>query len=316
MFAHRLLCLILTGLLFFSIKVQDVRGEAPAQVDQVGEEGFQILKQIYDYDATIPLEARIVEKVPKDQLEREKVVFRGVNGFLVPGYFQLPPQRTGPVPCVLLLHGWSGSKEHWWTDHNYISGGLVRKALLEAGFAVFALDAQCHGDRISVNDFAPVNHYREESLGVVQRKGYLTLREIYIQTTRDYRRALDYLQTRTEIDSQRIGVFGYSMGGAQAYLLTGVEPRIRATVSCCAPRDEQRYSPVAPQNFFPGLGDRPFLTVMGRSDPLCPVQHAQAMHERNPSSRKEFLLLDAEHKFPPEYVAPAVAWLRRALSND
>lgn len=287
--------------------------DEPASIEHVGQEGFEVLKRVYDYDATIPLEARVVEKALKDKQEREKIVFRGAMGFLVPGYLQLPPNRTGPVPCVLLLHGWSGSKEAWWADNNYISGGNVRKAVLDAGYAVFALDAQCHGDRISVNDFAPVNHFQDPALGPQQRKGYLSLSEIYIQTTRDYRRAIDYLATRPEIDSQRIGVFGYSMGGAQAYLLTGVEPRVKAVVSCCAPKDAQKFSLVGPQNFFAGFGDRPFLTVMGRSDELCPVEHAEAMHQLNPSSRKELMLLDAGHKFPPTYVEPAVKWLRDRL---
>ncbi len=287
--------------------------QSPVVIEHAGEEGFGILKEVYAYDATIPLEARVVEKAVKENLEREKIVFRGVQGFLVPGYFQLPPQRTGPAPCVLLLHGWSGSKQDWWTDNNYISGGNTRKALLDAGYAVFALDAQSHGDRISVNDFAPVNHFQNKELGEVQRKGYLTLREIYIQTTRDYRRAIDYLETRPEIDKQRIGLFGYSMGGAQAYLLTGVDPRIKSAVSCCAPKDNNRFSPVAPQHFFPGFGERPFLTVMGKTDELCPVEHAQAIHDLNPSPNKELLLLDAGHKFPPDFVAGAVAWLKKGL---
>ena len=67
-------------------------------------------------------------------MPREKIVFRGAQGFYVPGYLQLPPNHAGPVPCVLLLHGWSGSKEHFWIDNNYISGGNVRRALLDGGF--------------------------------------------------------------------------------------------------------------------------------------------------------------------------------------
>lgn len=311
---RRPICLLtlfaVAGLVFWTLPIC---AQSAAEIEHVGEEGFGVLKEIYDYDATIPLETRVVEKAVKENIEREKIVFRGAQGFLVPGYFQLPPERNGPVPCVLLLHGWSGSKEHWWADNNYISGGQVRKALLVSGYAVLALDAQCHGDRIAVNDYAPVNHFQDKELGPAQRKGYLTLREIYIQTTRDYRRAIDYLTSRPEIDPQRIGVWGYSMGGAQAYLLTGVEPRIKAVVSCCAPKDADRFSPVGPQNFFPGFGERPFLTVMGRTDELCPVEHAQAMHELNPSPQKELILLDAGHKFPPEFVPPAVAWLKSKL---
>src|SRR6185295_11591916 len=113
-------------------------------------------------------------------------------------YLEYPASGQRPLPCVLLLHGWSGSKDHFWRDGGYINGGNVRRALLEAGYAVMALDAQCHGDRISQNDFAPVNHYEDPALPKPARKGYFTQQEIYMQTTRDYRRAIDYLESRSE----------------------------------------------------------------------------------------------------------------------
>ena len=85
--------------------------------------------EVYAYDPTIPLDGRIVERVEKRDGPREKIVFRGAQGFYVPGYLQLPAQAaTGPGAVRLLLHGWSGSKEHFWTDNNYISGGNVRRA--------------------------------------------------------------------------------------------------------------------------------------------------------------------------------------------
>jgi dienelactone hydrolase len=244
---------------------------------------------------------------------REKIVFRGVQGFLVPGYLQLPAEGKAPYACVLLLHGWSGSKENWWDDDNYISGGRVRKALLAAGFAVFALDAQCHGDRIAQNDFAPVNHYSDPKAIVPGRKGYFSQPEIYMQTVRDYRRAIDYLETRPEIDSKRIGVVGYSMGGHQTFLLTGVEPRIKAAVAVSAPAEKSKWSPVAPQNFIGGIGDRPFLTIIGRSDELCSLGHAQALQKLIPSKTKDQVLFDAGHKLPPEYVPHAIGWLQKYL---
>jgi dienelactone hydrolase len=282
-------------------------------IETLGEEASRAAAQAYEYDPSIPLEGRIVEKVEKDDLPREKVIFRGAQGFLVPGYLQSPPGNVARHPCVLLLHGWSGSKENWWQDGNYISGGNVRRALLAAGFAVLALDAQCHGDRISQNDFAPVNHYVDEKPTGQPRKGYFTLSEIYVQTTRDYRRAIDYLESRPEIDKSRIGVLGYSMGGTQTFLLTGVEPRIKAAVAIAAPAEKSKWSLVAPQNFVRGIGQRPFLTIIGRADELCPVEHAQALQLLIDSKTKEQVLFDAGHKLPVDYVPHAVGWMTRHL---
>jgi len=221
------------------------------------------------------------------------------------------PAGEGPSACVLLLHGWSGSKESWWQEGNYISGGDARGALLNAGFAVLALDAQCHGDRISVNDFAPVNHHVDPEASQ-PRKGYFTQEDIYIQTTRDYRRAIDYLATRKEIDAARIGVLGYSMGGTQAYLLAGVEPRVRAAVAVAAPAERSKWSPIAPQNFIRAIGQRPLLSIMGTSDEMCTREHARARQALFGAGH-EPVFLDGGHRLPADYVPHAVDWLKTHL---
>ncbi|HEY2895070.1 MAG TPA: alpha/beta fold hydrolase [Pirellulales bacterium] len=313
MVAVLVLALVATGFAGAPNHANILASEASPDIERLDPEGARALAQVYEYDPTMPLEARVVEKAEKDGLEREKIVFRGVQGFLVPAYLQLPREPAGPCGCVLLLHGWSGSKNNWWEDGNYISGGDVRRQLLAAGFAVMALDAQCHGDRIAQNDFAPVNHFRDPTAGDNQRKGYFTLQDIYVQTTRDYRRAIDYLGTRSEIDSKRIGVIGYSMGGTQTFLLTGVEPRIKAAVAVAAPAEKSKWSPVAPQNFAAAIGARPFLTILGRTDTMCSVEHAQALQALLPRESSDQQFLDAGHKLPRDYVPRAVEWIKKHL---
>ena len=270
-----------------------------------------LLLQVYDYDPAIPLDARIVERIEKDGLSREKVVFRGAQGFYVPGYLQLPRDQRRPVPCVLLLHGWSGSKEHFWIDNNYISGGNVRRALIEAGHAVFALDAQCHGDRIAQNEFAPVNP--SAAPGVLPRKGYFTQQEIYVQTTIDYRRALDYLKSRPEIDSARIGAFGYSMGGTQTFLLTAVDKRIKAAVACATPADRSPNSLIAPANFAPAIGSRPFLMIAGRNDEMCTPAEADHVFRTIGGPAARLSICEGTHRLRPDFVLQAVRWFKDHL---
>ena len=89
----------------------------------IGAEAFAVLTAFYDYDPGIPLEARVVERLDTASGVRRKVVFRSARGFLVPAYLEFPAEGRPPYPCVLLLHGWSGAKENWWEDENYINGG-------------------------------------------------------------------------------------------------------------------------------------------------------------------------------------------------
>src|SRR5262245_53566111 len=94
------LALVATGLDGAPRGANVLAGEAPADIERLDQEGVRALAQIYEYEPSIPLEARIVEKAEKDGLEREKIVFRGVQGFLVPAYLQLPRQPAGPCGCV------------------------------------------------------------------------------------------------------------------------------------------------------------------------------------------------------------------------
>jgi dienelactone hydrolase len=279
--------------------------------ERLSDEAFHLLLSVYDYDPAIPLEGRVVERVEKEGIAREKIVFRGVQGFYVPGYLQLPAKGPRPVPCVLLLHGWSGSKEHFWNDNNYISGGNVRKGLLNEGFAVLALDAQCHGDRIAQNEFAPVNPSGPP--GRPPRKGYFTQQEIYVQTTIDYRRALDYLKSRPEIDSTRIGAFGYSMGGTQTVLLTALDSRIKAAVACAVPADRSPNSLIAPRHFAQAIGARPLLLVAGRKDEMCPPAEAEQLFRAIGSDRSKLSFFEGTHRLRPDFVPAAVRWLKDHL---
>lgn len=309
-----LLCVTALLILPFPGRCEEVTAPSAAPlVERLGAEAIQALHRAYDYDKTIPLEPRIVERIEKDGTVREKIVFRGVQGFLVPGYLEYSTAQQGPRPCVLLLHGWSGSKDHWWRDGGYISGGDVRKALLKSGFTIVALDAQCHGDRISQNDFAPVNHFADPELGKSPRKGYFTQQEIYMQTTRDYRRLIDYLESRPDIIASRIGMIGYSMGGAQTFLLTGVDQRVKASVAACTPADGSKFSSIAPQNFTANLGDRPFLMVMGQTDEMCSAEKAREVFAMLETTTKELVFFDAGHKLPPDYVPIAVGWIVKHL---
>ncbi len=298
---------IALSLLLLSATLRPTFAEAPAAPPVIGEEAHKLLVRMYDYDATIPLEARVVEREKKEGTVRDKVVFRSTRSFMVPGYFEVSETAKAPYPCVVLMHGWSGGKKNWWEDGGYIHGGEVRKALLEAGFAVFALDAQGHGDRIAENDYHVVNLFEEP--GAPPRKNYFTLRDVITQTVLDYRRGIDYLATRGDVDMARIGAMGYSMGGFHAVSLTAVEPRIKASVGCVVPVTWRDDPILDPANYLRGIGERPFMIVQGKTDELC--NEAQALelykHLEGPNTRLE--LFESGHKLPGDYVGVAVPWL-------
>jgi dienelactone hydrolase len=285
-------------------------GDAPYP-SPIGEEAHRLLVSMYDYSSDIPLEARVVELKEEEDTTRQKVVFRGARGYLVPGYLEVRKDAQAPYPCVLLMHGWSGGKEAWWKDGGYISGGDTRKALLERGYAVFALDANAHGDRSAEIDYAPVNDYVEP--GAPPRKNYYTLRDIITQTVLDYRRGIDYLGTRGDIDMSRLGIVGYSMGGFHAVSLTAVEPRIKAAVGCVVPVTWREDPILDPANYLRGIGQRPFLMLQGKTDELCNEEQARALFSLIEGENTKLVVYDSGHKLPLEWVSFAVPWLAERL---
>jgi hypothetical protein len=52
---------------------------------------------------------------------------------------------------------------------------------------------------------------------------------------------------------------------------------------------------------------------MGRSDPLCPVEHAIARFALISDKNKSQILFDADHKLPLDYVPKAVEWMKKHL---
>jgi dienelactone hydrolase len=283
--------------------------EVPETVKRpIGEEAYEILKLFYDYDRDASLEARIVDKQDRPNCTREKIVFRVRDSWVV-GYLGIPKSGTPPYPCVLELHGVGGSKEYWWEEDSASSGGSMTRALLSAGIAVFTPDAQYHGERIFSNGF-------ESPAELVINQRVERLRDMSVQSVVDCRRAIDYLETRSEIDKSRIGVTGHSLGGIESFALTALDSRIKVAVACITPVGnlDRMGDPVrAPRNFARALGGRPFLMQMGRNDPFCTPEQAQNLYEIIPGSKKELVFYDSGHSLPTEYVPKALKWLQDGL---
>ncbi|HOD52547.1 MAG TPA: alpha/beta fold hydrolase [Candidatus Hydrogenedentes bacterium] len=279
---------------------------------RVSRDAFEARLPFFAYDKDIPVDGRIVLQKEEAHSIRYKLVFRGVQGFLVPGYLEIPESATKPYPLVVLLHGWSGGKDNWWEKKNYISGSEMRTALLKSGYAVLAFDAAAHGERSNEIDYLHVNTYEDPA--APPRRNYFSIPEIVIQTVKDCRRALDYMEERGDIDMSRVGLVGYSMGGVNTMLLLAIEPRIKMGVACVPPWYNAAWKPVEPVDYTWGLGDKPLLMLLGRMDEFYTEGQIEA-------SRKAYLNLDTtktiwydtDHQLTPRYVHDALAWVKRYL---
>ena len=274
-----------------------------AAAQEFGAEAYSLLKATYGYDAGFPLDAHVAGTFKQDDTTWEKISLASFHGGLVPGLLAVPAGE-GPFPVVLLLHGLTGHKRQWLSDE-FTHGGEVTAGLLGRGYAVLALDAQYHGDRAVYNNFVDPGEM------VFQRGWGVRYANMMTQTIVDYRRAIDYLATRGDIDTDRIGILGYSMGGHMTFILGAVDPRVKAVVACVVPATEGM--PMAAMQFARDMGARPLLMMMATQDQFYTVEQAQALFDRVPGERKKLRFFDSGHSLPATYAGEAVAWLAEQI---
>ncbi len=274
----------------------------------VSAEGFAVLREFFRYDPGIPLEARKVDEFAGSGFVREKLVFRGIRDCRVPAYLALPTTGAPPYPCAILLHGIGGSKEGWWLEEASHSGRRLTDGLLAAGFCVLALDAEYHGERLANND------YESATVFTFQRGWMQRARDMIVQSVVEHRRAIDYLETRDDVDASRIGIVGYSMGGMTTFMITAVEPRVSAAVACVPPLMREDRSPVAIHNYAPRIATQPFLMLVAEDDPANTTQEeARRLHELIASPAKEIGFYPGGHLLPPEWTRRALKWMEASL---
>lgn len=267
---------------------------------QTGAAAWERRKAAYAYAADRP-PAVTEERRPDPEHPLSRLLFTRPNGHSFAGLL-IRPAAGGPFPCALLLHALSSDKEamiEWFG-----------RPLAARGVAALALDAHLHGERKppTAAPLAPLE--------------YLDLAR---ESVVEYRQALDHLVTRLEIDPERIGLLGYSLGAMMGAILAGVDERVKAAVLMVGgdmvrtrlpPLPaflQERVDVVSPANFVAHISPRPVLFLNGTGDSTVPRDAATALHEaaREP---KEIRWVDAGHHLPPEAAAEGVEWLIARLA--
>ncbi|WP_100340053.1 alpha/beta hydrolase family protein [Mucilaginibacter auburnensis] len=126
-------------------------------------------------------------------------------------------------PTVVFLHGTGGNKEI----------GEVRAVLLplvKAGFMAVAIDARYHGERVPGGALGSKEYVEAAYQAFKNNNAQQHQYPFLYDTAYDLTRLVDYLATRADVDSTRIGMGGISMGGIETYMAAAIEPRIKVVV--------------------------------------------------------------------------------------
>jgi dienelactone hydrolase len=175
---------------------------------------------------------RILKREDRGAYSLEKFEFDNGAGAIVPGYLLLPKNLTGKVPAILYCH-WHGGdydigKEELFRNDKTFR--LTGPTLALRGFAVIAIDSYCFGER---NGKGPQGADDKASAGEMTASKYELWmgRSLWGMILRDDLMALDYLASRPEVDTERIGVTGMSMGATRSWWLMALDERIKTGVA-------------------------------------------------------------------------------------
>jgi dienelactone hydrolase len=128
-------------------------------------------------------------------------------------------------------------------------------------------------------------------------------RDLSIKWVKDLRVSIDYLETRSDIDSEHLGYFGYSFGGQKTPLVLAVEPRLKAAVVNVGGLMTQRHPPEVDGLNFVTRVRTPTLMINGRYDVIFPYEtHQVPMFELlgTPPEHKVHYVTPAAHLVPQD----------------
>ncbi len=276
-----------------------------------------------------PLRAQVTGVLERPAYRIEKVVFQSLPGLYVTGNLYLPRESPEPLPAILYLCGHApdptGAKVQYQDRVRWYARN---------GFVVLILDTLEFGEVPGIHHgLHDLNQWHWLSLGYSP-----TGVEVWNAI-----RALDYTETRPEVDAKRIGVTGISGGGAITWYTAALDDRVAVAAPVCSTwtagsqaahwRASGQCDCIYYCNTygwdFPIVGalisPRPLMILSGRRDADFPPdgyhavsQGAKRVYDRDAggdSDRIREVDADVGHSDPPLFRREVRQWMTRWLKG-
>lgn len=281
----------------------------------VPESVFALYKSLYSYDPS-ELDPR-VEAVDESSADwkREKVSFRAAYGNeRVTAYLFLPRNALPPYAVVVYFPGVSSFFKR---SSSTISPEGASFAVKSGRAVLYPIYTGTYERRINSPTLRETWDELVQPGGACLPVGPNAGRDLVVQWAKDIQRAIDYLETRRDVDSHRLAFYGLSLGAVWGPVMTAVEPRFKASVLVAGGLPFERLpSEIEPLNFAPRV-QIPTLMLNGRDDFMFPVNSSQLPLFRLlgvPEPQKRHVLFDSGHVPPMNSVMKeSLDWLDRYL---
>ena len=143
-------------------------------------------------------------------------------------------------------------------------------------------------------------------------------RQRLIEIHQDYRRTIDYLETRSDIDTDSLAFYGISMGGLYGPSILALEPRLKvAIMEVGGIHPDQQFLPeVDPMNFLPRV-NLPVLMLNADLDAIVPLHDGAIPYFERIGTRaedKNQIVLPGGHFVPrDDMIRESLNWLDKYL---
>jgi hypothetical protein len=249
---------------------------------------YQLLGKLPQRDR--PISVKVLSREETGELIVEKLLF-DFNGIeQVPAYFTKPKNSKGKIPVVLFNHSHFGQyevgKDEFLYGRKEMQSPPYAVALAREGYAGLCLDNWGFGER---HGRAEIDIFKE-----MLWKGQV----MFGMMLYDNLRALDYLETRDDVDNERIATMGMSMGSTMSWWLAALDERVKVTVDMHCLTDfhtllEKKalnlhgiyyYVPDLLNHFSTSdinglISPRPHLGIAGKLDPLTPLEGLEIINK-------------------------------------
>jgi len=234
--------------------------------------------------------SKLISKEEKENFIIEKLVL-DLNGIEpVPAYFIHPKSYAGRTPVILFNHSHGGNyhigKDELINGTSYMYQKPYAEELTACGYSILCIDVWGFGERW--------NRTEEEIFKEMLWNGQV----MWGMMVYDSIKAIDYLFTRDDVDTDRIGTLGMSMGSTMAWWTAALDVRVKVCVDLCCMTDFQAlidarginehgvyyYVPALLKHFTTAqinslISPRPHLSLNGIYDRLTPIKGLDNINE-------------------------------------
>jgi eukaryotic-like serine/threonine-protein kinase len=272
----------------------------------VSDQIFQVYREQYAYDK-LDLDSRL--ELRDDTAKEwviEKVSFAAAyENERVPAFLYLPRNSSPPFQTIIFF---PGSDAAWITSSKdlkkFMSFFLI-PSLVKNGRAVMfpvykGTFERGNGALLAIHTGADTRQYTD----------------YFIKVAKDFRRSIDYLETRSDIDLKKLAYLGFSWGGIYGSLIPAIEDRLKVSILNGGGMWGNTRPEVDGINYVNRI-KIPTLMLNGRYDMTFPFDlTVKPMFDLlgTPAADKRLILYDTDHIIPlTEYIKESLAWLDKYL---